>query len=115
MKVKIDGKCIEVNPEDKNIVDVADRASMGIPAPCYRANRSKGCCNGCVIEVDEQTKYACTTKPAEGMNIVINRDDLKQIRKERIKIYAYNVKNNIKGDCNCGGDCGCGDDSDCCG
>ena len=52
-------------------------------------------------------------RQAEGMNIVINRDDLNQLRKERIKIYADNVKNNIKGECDCGcvekesNGCGC--------
>ncbi|MCK4994398.1 MAG: hypothetical protein KAS13_05045 [Candidatus Omnitrophica bacterium] len=45
----------------------------------------------------------------ERTNIVVNRDDLKQLRNEQMKTYAYNVRNNIKGEC------GCGDDSDCCG
>ena len=114
MKITLDGKIIEVNTADKNLVDIADRHKIGIPAPCYRTKRAKGCCNACVIEVDGEKKYACTTKPLEGMSIAIDRDDLKQIRKERIEIYAYNVKNNIKGVCDCGDDCGCSSGSDCC-
>ena len=114
MRLTIDGKMIEVNPADKNIVDIADREKIAIPAPCYRSNRSKGCCNACVIEINGENKFACTTKPLEGMNIIVDRDDLKQLRIERIKIYAENVKNNIKGVCDCGSDCGCGDGSECC-
>ena len=111
----MDAIIIEVKLADKNIVDIADREKIAIPAPCYRNHRVKGCCNACVIEVNGENQYACTTKPLEGMNIVVNRDDLKQLRNERMKIYAYNEKNNIKGECDCGDDCGCGDDSDCCG
>ena len=42
MKITVDKKPIEIFPDDKNIVDVADRAKIGIPAPCYRANRKRG-------------------------------------------------------------------------
>ena len=114
MKITIDGNIVEIFPEDKNIVDVSDRIKRPIPAPCYKNNRAKGCCSGCVIEVNGQQGYACTTKPVEGMNIVVEREDLKQIRKQRLLIYAQNIKNNIKGVCDCGCDCGSGDGSGCC-
>ncbi|MFH1093577.1 MAG: hypothetical protein V1739_05405 [Candidatus Omnitrophota bacterium] len=42
MKIKIDGKIVHVNPADKNIVDIADREKIIIPAPCYRTKRVKG-------------------------------------------------------------------------
>ena len=34
-EITIDGKVLIAVPGDKNIVDVADRARIGIPAPCY--------------------------------------------------------------------------------
>ena len=110
MKITIDNKEIEIFPEDKNIVDVADRAKIGIPAPCYRNNRENGCCNACVIEVNGKNEYACITKPKDGMEIIFKRDDLNQLRKERLKTYKENMKKGIKGDCNCNCDC----NSSCC-
>jgi len=40
--VTIDGQMIEATPFDNNIVDLASRAKMKIPAPCYHTKRSKG-------------------------------------------------------------------------
>ena len=105
MKVIIDGKSVTISSDDKNIVDVADRVNISIPAPCYRANKSKGCCNSCVVEVDGKNKYACATKPLDGMNITINREDLKKIEKENIKKYKEVLKNSGKGcKCDCSGE-----------
>ena len=104
MKIIIDKKEIEISPEDKNIVDVAGRAKIGIPAPCYRNNKSKGCCYSCVVEINGKQEYACNTKPLDGMNIILNREDLKEIRKQRIKKYQEQSKNSPKG-CDCSCDC----------
>jgi NADH dehydrogenase/NADH:ubiquinone oxidoreductase subunit G len=41
MSITIDGQVIEIFLDDKNIVDVASRAKIAIPAPCYRAKKSK--------------------------------------------------------------------------
>ena len=92
MKVTIDGTSIEVNLADKNIVEVAKRARIGIPAPCYLANRKKGCCNGCVVEIDGKQEFACATKPQDGMNIIVKRNDLVQLRKTRLAEYGNGIK-----------------------
>ena len=88
MKVMIDGKEVEIYEADKNIVEVAARAGVVIPAPCYRGNREKGCCQACVVEVDGKEAYACVTKPDDGMRITVSREDLNQLRKERVKAYG---------------------------
>jgi predicted molibdopterin-dependent oxidoreductase YjgC len=67
MKITIDGQNIEVTADDKNIVEVADRMRIGIPAACYRAKQSKGCCHACVVEIDGEQKYACSTTPDPGL------------------------------------------------
>jgi predicted molibdopterin-dependent oxidoreductase YjgC len=106
MKIRIDGQDITIFNEDKNIVDVAKRAKIGIPAPCYYNDRKGGCCKGCLIEINGEEKYACCTKPEDGMNIIYKRDDLDVIRKKRIKKYAMGNAE----PCNCG----CSSNSDCC-
>ncbi len=105
MHIMIDGNEVEINKGDENIIDVAARERIGIPAPCYNAGRKDGCCNACVIEIDGENKFACATKPQAGMNIIVNREDLIQLRKERIKEYQEN-KNQGCG-CECSTNTGC--------
>jgi len=92
MNITIDGQVIEVTPSDKNIVDVASRAKIAIPAACYRAKRSKGCCSACVVDIDGEQKFACSTVPQDGMNIVVDRTDLKAIRKQNLLEYKEGIK-----------------------
>ncbi len=101
MNIIIDGKEVIFTGEDKNIVDLADRVGIGIPAPCYRSNQKNGCCKACVIEIDGKQAYACGTKPEENMNIIVNRADLKAIRKERINKYYENPAQNHGCNCDC--------------
>jgi len=102
MKINIDKIEIEFSSEDKNIIDVAGKANINIPGICYRSKTNKGCCQVCIIEINNKIMYACGTKPVDGMNIVFDREDLNKIRKDRIKKYQelpeYSLLNN---DCNC--------------
>ena len=107
MVVVIDGKESAVAASDRNIVDVADRNGIGIPAPCYRARPRNGCCRVCVVEVDDSIVYACCTEPREGMQIAVNREDLNLLRKERIRQYREGAMQGEPCDCSCG----CTDDS----
>lgn len=109
MSIIIDRQDVEIIASDKNIVDVADRMKIGIPAACYRAQQSKGCCHSCVVEIDGEQKFACATVPKDGMNVVVNRDDLKALRRERLLKYREDIKT--------GNPCGCctSGSSNCCG
>ncbi len=90
--ITIDGQLVEVSQDDKNIVEVASRAKIAIPAACYHAQRKKGCCHGCVVEIDGEQKFACATVPTNGMNVIVNREDLKAIRKKNLLEYSEGVK-----------------------
>ncbi|NQV33358.1 MAG: (2Fe-2S)-binding protein [Phycisphaeraceae bacterium] len=101
MNITIDGRVIEIIPSDKNIVDVANRVEIAIPDACYRVEKSKGCCQACIVEIDGELKYACATVPTEGMNVVVGREDLKATRKQRLFVYQENVKNGTSSGCSC--------------
>lgn len=112
--LSIDGKQLSVKLSHKTIVDVARDNGIGIPAPCYLQGRVNGCCNGCVVEIDGEEKYACTVRPREGMEIKVNTPELKRLRKERLLTYKKAIESGEKLECNCGDgcgddDCGCGD------
>ena len=84
MKMTIDGRSVRIAPSDSNIIDVADRAKIAIPCACYRIEKRKGCCRACVVDVDGKERYACSTAPAHGMNVVVARADLKALRQQRM-------------------------------
>jgi predicted molibdopterin-dependent oxidoreductase YjgC len=106
-RVTIDGQVIDVTPLDKNIVDVARRAKIEIPAPCYRSQRRDGCCSACIIDVDGEHKFACSTVPEHGMDIVVNRADLKAIRKQRLLEYKEGIENGNPIECSLSGSRNC--------
>ena len=107
--ITIDGQLIEFTHDDKNIVDVASRAKIAIPAACYRSQRKKGCCHGCVVEIDGEQKFACATVPKNGMNIEVDRADLKAIRKKNLLEYSEGIKTGNFCKCSVTGssDCSC--------
>lgn len=111
--VIIDGKTVILKPEDKNIVDVVSRAGIPLPAPCYRQGRGKGCCKGCIVEVDGVTRYACATKPEAGSSIVIDRADLKKKRTKNLLSYQAGIQLGVT-DQTEGSGCSCDCSDDCC-
>jgi NADH-quinone oxidoreductase subunit G len=106
MAIVIDGVTLEIGPEDTCIIDVAARAGIGIPSPCYRAERSDGCCQVCVVEIDGRQAYACCSAPIDGMRVVVDREDLKILRRERLREYASGETSSEP--------CVCANDGDCC-
>ena len=106
MQVVIDGKDVEVLSSDRNIVDLADRAKIKILNPCNKNEKTAGCCRSCVVEINGKQKFACSTKPKSGMNIVISRDDLKLLRKIRLQEFKEFKKKNKSNAC-CSSKNGC--------
>ena len=105
--VTIEGIETGITAVDKNIVELARRMKIGIPAPCYRDGQKKGCCCACIVDIDGEQHYACCTKPLHGMNITVRRPDLQELRKQKIQDYIDGK--HIGTSCNC-----CCDDSGCC-
>jgi predicted molibdopterin-dependent oxidoreductase YjgC len=90
--VIIDGQTIELTPFDNNVIEMISRANIKIPAPCYRTKQIKGCCSVCVVEIGGEQKFACSTIPQHGMNIIVDRADLRAIRKQRLLEYKESIK-----------------------
>ncbi|MDA3931680.1 MAG: 2Fe-2S iron-sulfur cluster-binding protein [Tenericutes bacterium] len=113
MNIKIDGIEIEVTDENRNIVEVAEESGIAIIAPCFRSSRKGGCCKVCLIEVDGEQKYACGTKPIDGMNIVYNTPILREYRDIAMKKYIESLNSDKKSSC-CGSEVTPIDGKSCC-
>lgn len=99
--LEIDGQTSTLKPDDSNLVEVAQRLKINIPAPCLKNGRRDGCCKACLVEVDGQQTYACSTKPKSGMKVTVRTKELDAIRKTSIKEYKQNVKTGNTTACNC--------------
>ncbi len=107
MKLQIDGCEIEIDTCDTSIIDSAERAGIKIPDPCHKNGRADGCCKSCVVEIDGVQKFACSTKPEAGMNIIFDREDLKELRSNRLKEYNEKRKLPKTSGCCCSGKSEC--------
>ena len=105
--VTIDGQMIQLTPFENNIVDLASRAKIKILAPCYRTQRNKSCCSVCAVVIDGEQKFACSTIPQNGMNMVVDRAALKAIRKRFLVEYKEGIKsvNPYQSSLSSSGDC----------
>ncbi|RSD30856.1 2Fe-2S iron-sulfur cluster-binding protein [Vibrio pectenicida] len=79
-------------PDDNNLVDIARKLKINIPAPCLKNQRKEGCCKACLVLVNGKATYACSTRPKSGIIVVVRRDDLDKIRKDSIKKFKKHVK-----------------------
>ncbi len=99
MKIIFDEKEYIVSPFAHNIAAFAKENNITIPTPCQ--DNGHNCCHVCLIEINGEAKYACKTRPAEGMVIVYDRADLKEKRKESMKKYKEKLQKGIIKDCGC--------------
>lgn len=121
MKIVFDNKPMNVDDENDNIVEIAQKHGINIIAPCFRNKGKYGGCGACLIEVDGERVFACGTKPYDGMKIVYDTPELEKIRQERLDEYALNIKKGTTennacdkfGNGSCGSNCGCGGNCGC--
>lgn len=99
--ITIDGQSTVIQADEKNLVELASRVGVRIPAPCLKNKRKHGCCKACLVEVDGASTYACSAKPTPNTEVVVDREDLKQIRKASIRDFKQNVKSGKTQACQC--------------
>ncbi len=99
MKIIFDEKEYKVSPFAHNIADFAKENNIAIPTPCY--TNGHFCCHACLVEINGEAKYACKTRPADGMVIIFDRKDLKEKRKESMKKYKEKLEAGKIRDCGC--------------
>ena len=87
----IDGITVEIEGE-KNILELARKAGIEIPAFCYDPELSiYGACRMCLFE-DERGKFdaSCSCKPRDGMVIKTNTPKLRKYRKMILELLLAN-------------------------
>ena len=91
----IEGKEVEFTNE-ANLLEVIRKAGMNVPTFCYRPDlTSFGACRMCVVEVEypngrRMINSSCTMPPEEGINVHINTETTRRIRKTVLELLLAN-------------------------
>ncbi|MEZ6073516.1 MAG: bidirectional hydrogenase complex protein HoxU [Pirellulales bacterium] len=104
--LRIDGQDVGAR-EDESILQVASENGIRIPSLCYLEGLSTwGACRLCVVEVTGSPKLlsACTTRVAEGMQVVTNSDRLKRYRRMILELL-FAERNHVCSVCVSNGHC----------
>jgi [NiFe] hydrogenase diaphorase moiety small subunit len=105
IRFKIDGKECECKGQ-KTILDAAKENGVYIPSLCYLKDldRSPGSCRVCTVEVGPRKVAACTALVMDDMEVSVNTDELKDMRKAIIDMLFVEGNHYCPG-CEKSGDC----------
>lgn len=97
VKLKIDNIEVEV-AEGTSILDAARKVQVNIPTLCKHpdVDPSAGC-GMCIVKVGGRIMRSCCTPVAEGMDVITNDEELKDIRKTVLKLILSNHPNDCLG------------------
>ncbi len=93
--LKIDGKEVQFTDEP-NLLEVIRKAGMNVPTFCYRPDLTQfGACRMCVVEVEYPNgrtviNSSCTMPPEAGINVKINTERTRRIRKTVLELLLAN-------------------------
>lgn len=104
VKLKIDNIEVEVEA-GSSILDAARKVQVEIPTLCKHpdVDPSAGC-GMCIVKVGGRIMRSCCTPVAEGMEIITNDAELKEIRKTVLKLILSNHPNDCL-NCSRSGSC----------
>jgi len=81
MKLKVDGKEIEVDPNKTILINLREKG-FSIPSLCYQEGLTpEARCRLCVVEVGGKLITSCSNYPKEGMEILTESEKVKRARK----------------------------------
>lgn len=83
MRIHVDNREIEINGNERNLLEALKNVGIEIPNLCYLSEVSLyGACRMCLVEVEgEGIAPSCVLKPREGMRIKINTPEIYKIRR----------------------------------
>ncbi len=88
MKIKLDGKTIEVVGK-KTILEIAKEHGVDIPFLCNHPDICvTGSCRICVVRINNENRCrsACDTVAVEGMDIITSDPEIEKIRKTNLEL-----------------------------
>ena len=103
--IKIDGKALEVEA-GRNLVTVAEENGIFVPSLCFYEHLDPplGTCRVCTCNINGVARPACTAKTKAGMEVELNTDKLKDIRKAIVEMM-FAEGNHFCPSCEKSGDC----------
>lgn len=105
IKIYIDERPYQVDP-DQNLVEAIREAGLEIPSLCYypEIDPPLGTCRVCTVNANGRPVASCTTRPKDGMEIVLNTPDMVDMRRSVIEMM-FAEGNHFCPSCEKSGDC----------
>lgn len=105
VNITIDGRNI-LAKEGANLVQVAEENGIFIPSLCYfeHIEPPLGTCRTCTCKVNGKYQPACTEKVRDGLNVEVNSEELKDMRKALVEMM-FAEGNHICPACEKSGNC----------
>ncbi|MBN1671798.1 MAG: sulfide/dihydroorotate dehydrogenase-like FAD/NAD-binding protein [Kiritimatiellae bacterium] len=88
LALTIDGKPVKADPGD-TVLEAARKGGIEIPSLCaHPALEPYGACRLCIVEIEGLRGFptACTTPAADGMVVRTNTPDVRELRREILKL-----------------------------
>jgi bidirectional [NiFe] hydrogenase diaphorase subunit len=104
--LKIDGQDVGAR-EDETILEVARENGVRIPTLCYTEGLSVwGACRLCMVEIKGSSRLlsACSTRVAEGMEVVTDTEPLRRYRRMILELL-FAERNHVCAVCVSNGEC----------
>ena len=91
----INGKTVNFDNE-KNLLEVIRKANIDLPTFCYYSELSTyGACRLCMVNVEKRGLVpACSTPPENGMVVVTNSNEIREMRKIIVELLLANHDTN---------------------
>ena len=95
IKLKINNKEV-VGEKGENILQVARRNNIKIPAACYHSDlKQKSSCRLCLVSIKGRKGLhtSCSVEIEEGMEVITESPEIKKIRKTNLElIFAQHIE-----------------------
>ena len=102
--VTIEGKKVAIQGE-KNVLELARKAGFNIVTFCYQPELATfGACRMCLVEIDGKVVTSCTVPPKDGMNIRINTQAVRNLRRINLELLLASGNHDCT-KCNKSGNC----------
>lgn len=100
----IDGEPYQA-PAGSNLIEAARANNVYIPTLCYlKDHECLGTCRVCTIKINGSEAAACTRSLEKGMNLEVDTDELKELRKSLVELM-FVEGNHYCPSCEKSGDC----------
>ncbi|TMS00326.1 formate dehydrogenase subunit alpha [Nonomuraea basaltis] len=88
MRITVDGVPVDL-PEESTLLAAVRAAGADVPTLCHDDRLTPvGSCRACLVRVDGHVVAACVTPTSEGVEVHVEQDDLRRLRRDAVELIV---------------------------